>query len=381
MRGAGPTGALAALALADAGWQVTVTDPSSRHRILERSRAYAFTQSSRHLLSRLDLWERLLPSLAAFETLHLSDLGCHQSSRFRATDLWGQRSCHQAIGWIGSHGALMEVLFTALEAHPAIALQLGSVSTDASASAFTEADLIVAADGPLSPTREQLGIHSWRHAYQQHCLSVHVRLRGAPEATAWEQLRPEGPMALLPMGEGRFQVVWSAPGWRCRQLESLPPAAFLDALAPVLPEGIDVQALLEPPRVFPVALQLAHRFHRGRTVLVGETAHRCHPVGGQGLNLCWRDVAVLHALARQAGDGRISIARLPGRYGRRRWADVSLTLVITDALVRVFSNRQPLLLLPRGAILRLLTHTPLLRRCVLGAMTHGPCQPVPSVAR
>jgi 2-octaprenyl-6-methoxyphenol hydroxylase len=384
VRGAGPTGALAALALADAGWDVAVVDPSPRTRIVERCRAYAFTQSSRRLLLRLGLWERLLPALAPFDQLHVHDLGSHHASLFRSADLWSNRSGGQPVGWIGAHTPLMEMLFMELEAHPAIHLHLGSGNDPTSTighETAAQADLIVAADGPLSPTREHLGIGSWRHAYRQHCLSAQVSLKGAPQATAWERLRPEGPFALLPMGNGRFQVVWSAPGWRCRQLESLSPAAFLDALAPVLPAGIEVASLVEPPRVFPVALQLARRLHQGRTILVGETAHRCHPVGGQGLNLCWRDVAVLHGLARRAQSGRLSMARLGGSYARRRWADVGLTLLITDGLVRVFSNRHPLLLPLRTPALGLLARVPLLRRCVLGAMTNGPCQPLQAVAR
>jgi 2-octaprenyl-6-methoxyphenol hydroxylase len=382
VRGAGPTGALAALALADAGWQVAVVDPSSRERLLARGRAYAFTHSSRRLLLHLGLWDRLLPRLAPFHQLHLNDLGCQRASRFSAADLWGNRSGAQPVGWIGAHGPLMDLLLTELEARPAIQLQLGSGHPATASEAFgAGADLVVAADGPSSPTREGLGIRSWRHPYRQHCLSAQVGLRGAPGETAWEQLRPEGPFAVLPMGGERFQVVWSAPAWRCQQLESLSPAAFLDALAAVLPEGIEVVSLLEPQRAFPVALQLARRMHRGHTILVGETAHRCHPVGGQGLNLCWRDVAVLHALARRAQRGRLSITRLGASYGRRRWVDAGLTLLITDGLVRLFSNRHPLLLPLRAPALRLLAHVPPLRRCVLGAMTHGPCQPFQAVAR
>ena len=375
VRGAGPAGSLAALALADAGWSVILIDPAPPARLLASRRAYAFTHSSRQLLRRLGLWERVGTALQPFERLDLTDLGCRRGFRFGPTDLWGARPEGQPVGWIAEHSPLMAVLLELVEAHPAIHCQLGVAPEQPVEGATPDPDLIVAADGSLSATREGLGIGVWRHAYGQHCLTAQVILRGASADTAWERLRPEGPFALLPMPRGRFQVVWSAPSWRCRQLESLSPAAFLDALAPVLPAGIDVASIEEAPRVFPVQLQLARRLHRGRTILLGETAHRCHPVGGQGLNLSWRDVAVLHRLAQRARAGRLPLDRLAGSYARRRWPDLCLTLLITDGLVRIFSNRHPLLLTLRRPALLVLARAPWLRRCLLGVMTNGPCQP------
>lgn len=375
VRGAGPTGALTALALADAGWSVSLIDPQSPSQIQERSRAYAFTHSSRRLLKRLGLWKNVSCILHPFDRLDLEDLGARELSRFGTRDLRNGSSEEHPVGWIGAHRELMGVLLEQLKARPSIRLHLGNSSPGSSLAGLEqEADWIIAADGALSPTREALGIPVWRHAYRQHCLTAQVRLRGAPSRTAWERLRPEGPFALLPMGGGRFQVVWSAPGWRCRQLESLSPAAFLDALAPVLPPGVDVEEMGEPPRVFPVGLLLARSLHRGKTILVGETAHRCHPVGGQGLNLCWRDVESLHQLALEVSDGKRPMHTLGPAYGRSRWLDVCLTLLITDSLVRIFSNRHPLLVPGRKLALRQLRRLPVLRRTLLGVMSHGACQ-------
>ena len=84
--GAGPTGALAALALADAGWQVTIVDPLGPSALLERTRAYAFTQSSRKLLERLGLWQACDPLMVPFRRLELLDLGARASVAFALLD-------------------------------------------------------------------------------------------------------------------------------------------------------------------------------------------------------------------------------------------------------------------------------------------------------
>jgi 2-octaprenyl-6-methoxyphenol hydroxylase len=389
VNGAGPTGGLAALALASAGWRVSLFDPLDAAALRQRSRAYAFTHSSRRLWHRLGLWEALLPHLVPFRHLQLHDLGVERSVQFGPADL-GPRSAQDpqsAVGWIGLHGALMDLLLERLAAHPAVELCLGGRSAAATPSAAPAAaasgataagsgfDLVVAADGSDSPTRQSLGIGQWHLPYRQACVTVQVELQGAAPSEAWELLRPEGPFAVLPLGEQRFQLVWSAPPWRCRQLESLPDASFLDGLAGALPDRLQPYALHDQPRAFPVALQLARRLHRGNTVLVGESAHRCHPVGGQGLNLCWRDVEVLHGLAERAGRsgrGGLDPRRIGAAYAWRRWPDLLLTLLATDLMVRLFSNRSPLLLPLRRVALALLAGLAPLRRVTLALMSHGP---------
>jgi 2-octaprenyl-6-methoxyphenol hydroxylase len=364
--------------LAEAGWcAITLQDPSPRQALLRRQRAYAFTHSSRRLLQDLQLWQALSPRLEPFEQLQLADLGLDPGSTAAAvpftTDDLSRRSsqAEAAVGWIGQHPDVMAVLLAAIDRTPRIRLQLGAPPSPLAPGAV---DLLVAADGPDSPSRQALGIEQWQWTYQQRCLTAQVRLRGVGPQQAWELFRPEGPMALLPLGDEQVQVVWSASAARCRQLEAFGGDAFLDRLAGALPERFQPDALAVAPKTFAVGLALAKRLQAGNAVLVGESAHRCHPVGGQGLNLCWRDVAALHALARRVSQGRLSVAALPRRYARNRWPDLLLTLAATDLLVRLFSNRAALLLPLRRLALVSLRRVPLLRRLSLGVMTDGPCR-------
>lgn len=368
VHGAGPTGALAALALADAGWRVQLRDPLPAHDLCSRSRAYALTHSSRELLEQLGLWQSLQAALAPFRRLDLCDRATGQRVPFLGADLGNGRT--EVVGWILEHAPLMQLLLQAAEAHPLIQLDLGAMADGAQEAV----DLCVAADGHHSPTRQACGIAHWRFPYRQGCLTVQVRLRGSDPDQAWELFRPEGPFAVLPLGGDAFQLVWSAPLWRLRELEQLDGVAFLDALSAALPEELQVEVLLDQPRAFPVALEMAWPLHRGRTVLLGEVAHRCHPVGGQGLNLCWRDVAELQQLAARCTGGRLSPSRLGRLYTRRRWLDIALVLWATDALVRLFSNRSPLLLPLRRVALSSLGRFQWLRQLSLRAMSDGPCR-------
>ena len=361
--GAGPSGALTALALARLGHSVDLVDPKSLDELTSRSRAYALTHSSRRLLEKLCLWTQLQQSLVPFRELDLSDAAVDRSVTFSLQDLDPPSRTHGAIGWILDHRPLMELLLQQLEDSEKVQLHLGASPPEPN-----NTSLVIAADGPGSPARQSWGIRTWTHRYKQGCLTAKVALRGAASDKAIELFRPEGPLAVLPLSGGCFQVVWSAPMERCQDRAALPKAAFLDQLAGVLPEGVEPDLLLDQPAAFPQQLMLARRLASGRGVLVGEAAHRCHPVGGQGLNLCWRDVETLAALANRPGSAR-SKAR---RYATRRLLDVALVSLATDLLVRLFSNRQPILLPMRSTALQLLHRLPLSRRLSLRAMTNGP---------
>lgn len=363
--GAGTTGSLAALSLAEDNRHVVLHDPQTAEGLKDRSRAYAITHSSRRLLQKLDLWRHLGDSLTSFDLLDLRDQSVEKPVLYHLNDLPAAHRSSGGIGWILDHAPLMNLMLMRLKEHANVELFLGNPSPSPGPN-----DLVVAADGPRSSTRESWGIGRWQHNYRQGCLTAKVAIRGVNRKVAYELFRTEGPLAVLPLGQGNFQVVWSASLHKCRQRCELPGSIFLDQLAAVLPSGLEPDRLLDSPRAFPQQLMLAHRLSAGRGVLIGEAGHRYHPVAGQGLNLCWRDVETLLQSVR-AGGSPASIAR---RYGQRRWMDLLLVGLFTDLLVRVFSNRNRFLLPLRRLVIGLLALSSTLRRLSLRAMSDGPMQ-------
>ena len=371
INGAGPTGSLLAYGLANFGYSIHLFDPLEAEQICSRSRAYALTHSSRRFLTRLGLWDELVPFLSPFKTLRLEDRGINRSVNFTDLDLQPANRSSQSVGWILDHSALMKLLMRKLESSGNIKLYFGEALCQSS-HAIDDFGLVIAADGPRSPTRSLIGFTWWSHSYQQGCITAKVRFRDLDSEQAFECFRPEGPLAILPLGKTDFQVVWSAPLHRCRHLASLETSAFLDQLCTILPHGLEPDALLDSPAAFPLEISLAPKLHRDHVVLVGESGHRCHPVGGQGLNLCWRDAETLFQLMTSASCVRRGLTAIPGRYSRLRLFDLLTVSLATDLLVRLFSNRQSGLLLVRRLGLFMLKHFPLFRRVSLQAMSDGP---------
>lgn len=265
----------------------------------------------------------------------------------------------------------MNNLLEGLDAEPLVEMRF-DVDAQSLPGLQQQVDWTVAADGARSALRRSHAMAFWSHAYNQGCLTAKVSLDGADQRCAYELFRAEGPMAVLPLGGRRYQVVWSAPLQNCRDRACLQNHQLLEQLAAVLPAGIRPTVLLDQPGAFPLQLSLAPQLHRAKLLLVGESGHRCHPVGGQGLNLCWRDVSdLLDLTVSKAASGSLpsTLGRL---YSWRRRPDLISVLLSTDLLIRLFSNRQPLILPIRLLIIKLLAKARWLRRVSLSAMTDGP---------
>lgn len=368
--GAGPTGAVLALSLANSGLRVAINDSASAGMLLARSRAYAITHSSRRLLQSINLWNDLQSYLTPFEKLRIEDRELHRSVVFDSGDLSKMNIHQKSLGWILDHKPFMEILIDRLNSHPNVLFQL-ACSSDASLSGY---DLIIAADGGFSRTRDKWDIGTWQINYRQGCLTSKVLIRGAEPHMAYETFRSEGPLALLPMGGDIFQVVWSAPFSLCKQRAALSNSALLDLLAGVLPEGLQPDSIIDQSSSFPLELAIAHRLHRGRGILVGESGHRYHPVGGQGLNVCWRDVSTLIFLISSISQRKGTLKHMPSKYSWARYIDIFLMAIFTDLTIRLYSNRLPLNLLVRKLIIWALKHFQSLRRVLLTFMTDGPFQ-------
>jgi 2-octaprenyl-6-methoxyphenol hydroxylase len=116
--------------------------------------------------------------------------------------------------------------------------------------------------------------------------------------------------------------------------------------------------------VFPLAGMNAQRFAANRAVLIGEAAHLFPPIGAQGLNLGYRDVATLGQLLAgplvDPGSERVLAA-----YDRARRTDVVSRTAAVDALNRTLLSDFLPVQAARGLGLFLLDQIPPLRRAMM----------------
>jgi len=223
--------------------------------------------------------------------------------------------------------------------------------------------LLVGADGIESRTRELLGIGTAGHAYHQDALVAHVRTERPHEGRASQRFLPSGPLAFLPLSDGRSSIVWSTTRSESMRLRVLDAHAFGAELTAASDGAFGTCELTTPIASFPLNAQYALDYVAPGAALIGDAAHVVHPLAGQGLNLGLLDCASLvDVLGDAQGARRIGDLRLLRRYERWRKSENLLAAAAMDGIDRLFSNADPLLTAVRSASLSAVARLPFARR-------------------
>ncbi|MBT6273221.1 MAG: 2-octaprenyl-6-methoxyphenyl hydroxylase, partial [Chromatiales bacterium] len=233
------------------------------------------------------------------------------------------------------------------------------------------ADLLIAADGGESSLRDLLGIGERVRDYAQVALSAIVKAAKPVAMTAFERFTPDGPLALLPMRDDCYGLVWCMAPDQASKLVGGTSSQIEGALEVRSGAALGKLELQSPPVCFPLKAIRANSNIADRCVLLGDAAHQLHPVAGQGLNLGLRDVADLaERLSVALRDGiDIGDAAHLGAYARARRADQRRVFRATDSLVRIFSSSiLPLGLARQSAMLAMQMSPALKKRFALAAM-------------
>jgi 2-octaprenyl-6-methoxyphenol hydroxylase len=203
------------------------------------------------------------------------------------------------------------------------------------------AKLIVAADGINSVVRGALGVAAESRDYHQTAVITTVLPKNFHEHVAFERFTEEGPLALLPLEDGRCtlvltlksEAVVTAMAWSDQQFLAELQRRFGFRLGRFLKVGRRV--------AYPLSLSRAQRTSAPRCAIIGNAAQALHPVAGMGFNLGLRDVASLAELIAERCDTvpfDAGARDLLDAYDAWRAKDRAGVIAFTDGLIRLFSN-------------------------------------------
>ena len=392
--GGGLVGASLACALGQAGVRTCVVEMSpldSGGQAGYDERSIALAQGSQRIFAGLGLWTALEPDACPIHTIHVSDRG-----HFGFTRLRREQEGVAALGYVATARVLGKVLAQGLQRLDNVEVlapaQLGAFSVDADGiSADIDhhgvtqrctAALLIAADGARSGIRERLGIQTTCRDYEQTAIIANVSTDKPHNTVAYERFTASGPLALLPMNEGRSSLVWTVRADQGEEVMALDDAEFLERLQERFGYRLGRFTRVGRRNAFPLQLLQAAESVRPRLALIGNAVHTLHPVAGQGFNLGLRDVAALAEVildARRRGQD-IGAAGVLQAYARWRQGDQRRVTLFTDSMVRLFGQSLPPVAWLRDAGMLALDVCPPAKRW-FGRMTMGRAGRLPRLAR
>ncbi|MCG6872978.1 MAG: UbiH/UbiF/VisC/COQ6 family ubiquinone biosynthesis hydroxylase [Gammaproteobacteria bacterium] len=359
--GAGLVGACLAALLGRSGLRVVLVEerpgkPATDDRPDPPSpaRVSTFTPAVRRLLENLHIWQELeTDAVAAVTAMHIEDADGGGRLRFDAAEAGAS-----ALGYVMENRVVAEALHRTIGALETVELRTGvpvrgvrvdtdQVRVELGDGGELSTRLLVAADGAASPLRERLGIRSRGWSYQQTAIVASIEVAADHRGIAWQRFLADGPLALLPLADGNMSIVWSAGTEHARRLLEKNEQEFDTALNEALGENgrrlFGTARCVGPRAGFALAYQQAREYTRPRVALVGDAAHRIHPLAGQGANLGLVDAAALAQVVGEAiASGRdIGSTGVLRRYARWRKADGLPMIGAVDLLQRSFRVQLP----------------------------------------
>ena len=376
--GGGLNGVTMALALASAGFAVTLVEPTSAeiHTAPDfDGRSYALAVSSMRVLKTLGVWDQL-PAPQPILNIKVTDgrAGEGPSPLMLAFD-------HAEIeegpmGYMAEDRHLRPTLLNAAE-NAALSKLNDSVlhhETDSAGVTITlasgktrRARLLIACDGRDSAIAKRAGIKRTGWGYDQSALVAAVAHEKPHHGTAHQFFMPEGPLAILPLTDNRASIVWTESTARAATIQDMNDDAYLNELRPRFGTFLGDITLAGARFSYPLHLSIADSFVAPRTALVGDAAHVVHPIAGQGLNAGLKDVAALAQVltdARRRGED-IGQSDVLTRYEHWRRFDTTTLALATDTFNKLFSNDNPFLRGIRDIGLGLTNAMPGLRRTLI----------------
>lgn len=350
--GGGLVGGSLGCALAGTGLRVCVVEavsPQSSDQPSYDERVIALSWGSRRIFEGIGLWSDIGPDAEPIRHIHISDRG-----RFGFARLDHREEGVDALGYVAPARLLGRAIQRGLAGGETLcpARLLGfrvqtdrvdlEVSVDGD-SRLMSTRLLVAADGGDSAVRKQLGLAARQLSYGHDAVISTVTAGQPRPGVAFERFTDTGPLAMLPMSEGRYSVVWTAREGESQELLELSDDEFVVRLQRRF--GYRLGRLSRPGKrlAYPLKLMLTHKSVGRRTLLIGNAAHTLHPVAGQGFNLGLRDVAALAQVLADAGfsDGDPGSDATLNAYLRLRGRDQQTVAAATDVLARTFINPLP----------------------------------------
>lgn len=352
--GGGLVGATLAVALAQLEIKVALIESHPFGVVNPPSfdeRTTALSNGSRRVLEGLGIWPLIQRDATPIRRVHVSDKGRFGFARIDAREQNLEQLGHVVVNrvmgaalWQRLQSSRIDIVAPASVKSVDLDGEYRRVACERAhgESLTIEARLVVAADGAKSVARESANIAASTWDYEQTALVTNLLTQRFHDYVAYERFTESGPIAILPMSDGRAGVIWTLAPSVATDVAELSDADFIAKFQDAFGFRLGRFTKVGARQLYPLSLTRSEAHTAERLAIIGNAAQALHPIAGQGFNLGLRDVASLAEVladARKAGSSDAGDGLYLQRYCAWREDDRREIVRFTDGLVRVF--RQP----------------------------------------
>lgn len=372
--GAGPAGLSFARGVAPGGLKVTLIEKSPESVLTDPpydGREIALTHTSRDIMQKLDMWQRVdEKSIYFLREARVLDGESDYSLTFPHPKTVRGREI-DTLGYLISNYNIRRAAYESLQGFDNIKFQTGQgvvkVTTAADKVSVTLEDksvltarMLVAADSRFSNTRRQLGISTDMHDFGRTVMVFRTEHTVPNHETASECFLYGRTLALLPLGDYMTNCVVTIDSHRADEILSLNKEELAAEMMRMLNNRFGKMKVLSDVYTYPLVGVHARSFVAERSALIGDASVGMHPVTAHGFNLGLGGADILATVMTEAharGEDFASEAVLK-RYERKHMPHTLFLFHGTNAIVKLFTNERAPARLLRSAVVRLSNNLP-----------------------
>jgi len=367
--GSGLIGGALAIALSKLNFNIVLIDPNYAKPIITDdydSRVSAVVSSSVNFLKDINIWE-----------------GIKRKRPYQSTRVWDQNSNGKLhftsdkndLGFIIENNQIIHSLHEAIECCSNIKFINSEVKSivdekthyqiNLDSSTSISANLLIGADGFNSSIRKFANIESKKRNYHQHAFVFNIQTQEKLDNSIWQRFNSDSISAVLPLDDHIASIVWSVKNELKNELDVMDQELFLKSFSRSLEHSFGKLKIVSNINSFPLYEMKANEYVKPNLVLIGDAAHRIHPLAGQGANIGFMDIMELTNVLEDSNFTDLGNIRSLKKYERRRKFENEMMSNAMTGLDGIFKNNSEFVRTLRGLGMNLIDSSDSLKSKIL----------------
>ena len=199
---------------------------------------FLFSNSSKNLLSKFNIWNEIEDISYAFNSLSIKDNLVSDQLLIRTENF--SKKCLNTIGWIVKYSDFKNLLLNKLTNSDNVYFISKNQLIDESLVFDYEFNFN---DYNISSNLFKLNLSNFKRIDEQ-LLIFNVYLRGHYEKRLYEINTTRGLLVLTPLNENLYQVVWNCSSFRIKENSLISKSLLIDNLTTLLPNEIKIDEII-----------------------------------------------------------------------------------------------------------------------------------------